>query len=247
MARLSCILLGAASAGVADAFRSPAAPSPLLAAGDASPLLVHRLTSPPSTTTRYERGRADGRTALSLASSDGADLDLAEEIETLDTDLAREIEEALALAQDALSSEMTGEEPDEDDIDVIASMLLETPPAEPAPLPLPPREEPPASVISLGLEEEGEEEAGEQQRRQPLPPETPPSEAAVSFAETLQKKAAEELEKLRISIFGIEEEIVAVEAEIEKEEDAAAALKKEIEENIQEREAMVKRIEKEFA
>lgn len=177
-----------------------------------------------------------------LSKEDDNDDMTAEEMESLDIDLAREIEEALSLAQDALTVEAEAL-PEEEDIDEIANMLLESPPISSPPLPVPPQEEPPASVISLSLEEDVDEEDDVQ----PPPPESPPAPPVNFFAEALQKKVAEEIEKLKNLIPGLQGEIVEVEASTEKEEETAAVLKKEIEESIQEREAMVKRIEQEFA
>jgi len=171
----------------------------------------------------------------------------------LDTDLNKEIEDALSLAQDALLQEM--EEMDEDDtseeyIDTIADMLLEAPPTQPSTIPvtipMPPKEEPSEAIITAGLEETAvvEEEDGE-------PPQPPTKEDDISLAESLQKKAAEELEKqmekLKVSIFGVKDELAETEASIKKEDETAAVIQKDIENSIKEREDMIKRIEEEFA
>jgi cob(I)alamin adenosyltransferase len=92
---------------------------------------------------------------------------------------------------------------------------------------------------------------GDDGYEQPLPPESPPPlVAAVTFAEKFQNKAAEvaeDFERIKNSIFGIQDELAEVEASTAREEDMAAVMKKEIEENIKDREAMVQRIELEFA
>ena len=246
MARFAYILLvGAVYGGVVSAFR-PSALSPANVVG--SDVLMH----PPVCRTSSTKSKHDGNDIirLSLSNSDG-DADLA----SLDSDLSREIEEALSLAQTALTAEVESEySPDEEDIDEIANMLLEKPPPEPQPIPLPPKEEPPESVITLSLEESAPEAEEDDITKQPSPPESPPTEAAVSFAEelamkaaeALQKKAAEEMEKLKNSIFGVENELERTEAKIEKEKETSVVLKQEIEDSIKNREDMMKRIEQEF-
>lgn len=187
---------------------------------------------------------------LSLSNTDDNDMNTTVD---LDTDLNKEIEDALSLAQDALLQEM--EEMDEDDtseeyIDTIADMLLEAPPTQPSTIPvtipMPPKEEPSEAIITAGLEETAvvEEEDGE-------PPQPPTKEDDISLAESLQKKAAEELEKqmekLKVSIFGVKDELAETEASIKKEDETAAVIQKDIENSIKEREDMIKRIEEEFA
>lgn len=219
------------------------------------PTLGHHQHSNNFLTTHAQKQctRNDGGTTFLLSKTDN-DTELAD----LDTDLAQEIEAALSLAQEALTTEAEEEEgeevyPDEEEIADIANMLLETPPVVPKPpqlpLPVPPKEEPSEAVISLGLNEgiTDAEDDIKQQPQPPLPPQSPPPEEAISFAETLQKKAAEEMEKLKISMFGVKEELEKTEANIEKEEEAAVLIKKEIEDSLQKREDLVKRIEKEFA
>jgi len=221
------------------------------------------------TSNKSVRNRKNELRLLLSKIDDDADAGFAEEIALMDADLAREVDEALSLAQDALAIE---DSPDEEDIDEIANMLLMKPPVAPPPLPLPPMDEPPASVISLSLEggAVGDTqplppeslppmddppasvislslEGGAVGDTQPLPPESPPPADAISFGEILQKKTAEEIERVKNLIFGIQEELVETEASTEKEEETADVLKKEIEGNIQERQAMVKRIEQEFA
>ena len=235
------IILFILFAGATDAFHLPS--------------LGHHQHSNNFLTTHVQKQctRNDGGTTFLLSKTDN-DTELAD----LDTDLAQEIEAALSLAQEALTTEAEDEEgeevyPDEEEIADIANMLLETPPVVPKPpqlpLPVPPKEEPSEAVISLGLNEgiTDAEDDIKQQPQAPLPPQSPPPEEAISFAETLQKKAAEEMEKLKISMFGVKEELEKTEANIEKEEEAAVLIKKEIEDSLQKREDLVKRIEKEFA
>jgi len=198
---------------------------------------------------------------LSLSNTDDNDMNTTVD---LDTDLNKEIEDALSLAQDALLQEM--EEMDEDDtseeyIDTIADMLLEAPPTQPSTIPvtipMPPKEEPSEAIITARLEETAEVEEDDDE-----PPQPPTKEDDISLAESLQKKAAEEMEvlqkkaaeelekqmeKLRVSIFGVKDELAETEASIKKEDETAAMLKKEIENSIKEREDMIKRIEEEFA
>ena len=202
------------------------------------------------------------RNTISLSLSNTDDNDMNTTVD-LDTDLNKEIEDALSLAQDALLQEM--EEMDEDDtseeyIDTIADMLLEAPPTQPSipvTIPMPPKEEPSEAIITARLEETAvvEEEDGE-------PPQPPTKEDDISLAESLQKKAAEEMEvlqkkaaeelekqmeKLKVSIFGVKDELAETEASIKKEDETAAVIQKDIENSIKEREDMIKRIEEEFA
>ena len=239
MVRYAFILLCVASGyDVADAFRLPS--SSRIGTCVASSQGHHRTAS--TLTKRNQRGNAFG---LSISQTDG-DAELAEEIEMMDSELASEIDAALALALDALAFPGDDVSPDVEDIDAIANMLLEKPPMDLSALPLPPVEPPPLPVISLGLEM-----GGDDGYEQPLPPESPPPlVAAATFAENFQNKAAdfaEQVERLKSSIFGIQDELAEVEASTVREEDMAAVMKKEIEESIKEREAMVQRIELEFA
>ena len=243
MVRYAFILLCMASGYVADAFRLPLS-SRSIATCVASSQGHHRTAS--TSTTRNRNQRGGNAFGLSISQTDG-DAELDEEIEMMDNDMAREIDAALALALDALAvPEDDAFSPDEEDIDAIANMLLEKPPMDLSPLPLPPVEPPPLPVISLGLEM-----GGDDGYEQPLPPESPPPlVAAVTFAENFQNKAAEvaeDFERIKNSIFGIQDELAEVEASTAREEDMAAVMKKEIEENIKDREAMVQRIELEFA
>ncbi|KAL7541095.1 hypothetical protein ACHAXR_012629 [Thalassiosira sp. AJA248-18] len=221
-----------ASGGIADAFRLPSGSHLIVKGGE------QRSRYPlPTLPKRLEQNNVIG---LSLSESD-TDAVSAEEMESLDSDLALEIAEALSMAENALAAEVEVST-EEDAIDEIANMLMERPPTAPPPLPLPPTEDPPDSVISLSLEDGADDE----EDAQPEPP-APEPEVAVDLGEALQKKAAEEFEKLKNLIFGLNEDLAETEASAEKAEDAAAVLKKEIEESLQEREAMVKTIESEFA
>ena len=136
-----------------------------------------------------------------------------------------------------------GTRPEEDPPASIVSLTLEDGADEDV---QPPKEDPPALIVSLSLEE-GTDEDEQPPRMQPPPPQSPPPAPVEDFGETLQKKAGEEMERLKNLIFGIKEELVETEADTEEAKDTAAALKKEIEDSMQEREAMVKRIESEFA
>jgi hypothetical protein len=186
---------------------------------------------------------------------------LAEETATAYDDLSREIDAALALALDALVLAGGGDDgveviasPDEADIDDIANMLLERPPAvlsQSLPRsPYPPVYPPPLPVISLGLDLGGDDDDdGNEGERSPSDPSEEVS-AVTSLADILQKKAAEiieEIERLRGTIFGIQSELEVVEASTLREEDLSNVIRKEIEESLMERDAMVKRIEMEFA
>ena len=250
------LLLGVLSVGVVDAFQS----SPFSLSHHVIIKTIddgarqHRHHILPTQSQRYH-----GLNRLALANSD----DISNEILSLDTELASEIEEALSLAQTALATDAEAPpaeeeeaDDDEEEINDIANMLLEKPPTAPPAVPLPPVEEPPASIISTILE------AGP---GVPLPPQSPPTEAALELGEMLQKKAAEELEllqkkaaeeleKMVNAIFGLkndasrlEEKLTETEAAAKEVEDVAAAIKKEIEESIKEREEMLKRTEEEFA
>lgn len=202
------------------------------------------------------------RNTISLSLSNTDDNNMNTTVD-LDTDLNKEIEDALSLAQDALLQEM--EEMDEDDtseeyIDTIADMLLEAPPTQPSTIPvtipMPPKEEPSEAIITAVLEETAVVVPKEEDE------EPPAKEDDISLAESIQKKAAEEMEvlqqkaaeelekqmeKLKVSIFGVKDELAETEASIKKEDETAAMLQKEIENSIKEREDMIKRIEEEFA
>mmetsp|Transcript_28730 Transcript_28730/g.51955 ORF Transcript_28730/g.51955 Transcript_28730/m.51955 type:complete len:667 (-) Transcript_28730:30-2030(-) len=230
MVRFAHFLIGVVSWGVADSFHLPSSQVTCDAHAQRNRYAL------PTLSKKFEQ---NNKLVISLSIADD-DAGLTEEIESLDTDLALEIKEALSLAQDALDVAVEVS-PDEEDIDEIANMLMEKPRIAPPTFPAPPEEDPPASIVSLSLEEGADENV------QPPPPESPPPAPAEDFGETLQKKAGEEMERLKNLVFGIKEELVETEADTEEAEDAAAALKKEIEESMQEREAMMKRIESEFA
>ncbi|KAL9183695.1 hypothetical protein ACHAXT_004551 [Thalassiosira profunda] len=230
--RSACaLLLGAASgAAVVGAFRPPLA---------SQPALVPRVANNAKRNPRPLARPAPFAAPLRLSDT-GGDADVAEGVESLDADLAREIEDALSLAQDALAAPLEDAPPDEEDIDEIASMLLERPPvAKPPPLPVPPREEPPASIVTSALEEGTE---GDGEDVSPPPPEETPD-----LGESLRKKAAEEVEKLKATLFGLKEELGEAEADAAEAEDAVTALKKEIEESLKKREELMAQIEREAA
>lgn len=227
------ILLCVASGNVARAFRSPSSPSQRNIA-----IHVARYQQTASTSTLTNTVRVD-KLRLKISQTDD-DAELTKDIETMDNDLISEIDAALALALDALAAPDEFDDEidlslDEDDIDAIANMLLETPRIK-TPMPPPPSIKPqPIPRITLGLEMLGEDD---------------PEVADVSFTENLQKMAAEaavEIERVRNAIFGVEGELAEVKANTAREEVMAMTMKNEIEASIKDREAMVQRINFEFA
>lgn len=227
------ILLCVASGNVARAFRSPSSPSQRNIA-----IHVARYQQTASTSTLTNTVRVD-KLRLKISQTDD-DAELTKDIETMDNDLISEIDAALALALDALAAPDEDDDEidlslDEDDIDSIANMLLETPRIK-TPMPPPPSIKPqPIPLITLGLEMLGEDD---------------PEVADVSFTENLQKMAAEaavEIERVRNAIFGVEGELAEVKANTAREEVMAMTMKNEIEASIKDREAMVQRINFEFA
>lgn len=222
-----------ASGNVARAFRSPSSPSQRNIA-----IHVARYQQTASTSTLTNTVRVD-KLRLKISQTDD-DAELTKDIETMDNDLISEIDAALALALDALAAPDEDDDEidlslDEDDIDSIANMLLETPRIK-TPMPPPPSIKPqPIPLITLGLEMLGEDD---------------PEVADVSFTENLQKMAAEaavEIERVRNAIFGVEGELAEVKANTAREEVMAMTMKNEIEASIKDREAMVQRINFEFA
>ena len=222
-----------ASGNVARAFRSPSSPSQRNIA-----IHVARYQQTASTSTLTNTVRVD-KLRLKISQTDD-DAELTKDIETMDNDLISEIDAALALALDALAAPDEDDDEidlslDEDDIDAIANMLLETPRIK-TPMPPPPSIKPqPIPRITLGLEMLGEDD---------------PEVADVSFTENLQKMAAEaavEIERVRNAIFGVEGELAEVKANTAREEVMAMTMKNEIEASIKDREAMVQRINFEFA
>lgn len=182
MIRIATVILSVASGRVADAFHLPSSSRVTCDARGS------RRSSPAPATlsTKYAR---NSQLVLSLSKDDAR---LTEDIDSLDTGLALEIEEALSLAQDALGVEVEVEaSPDEDDIDEIANMLMEKPPT---PLPVPPKEDPPASVVSLSLEE-GVDEA-----------ESPTPADGKDLGEALMEIAAEGVGQVGDLISGIKED-----------------------------------------
>lgn len=90
----------------------------------------------------------------------------------------QDVEEALLRAQSALAADVGDEstetqDPGEDEIDNIANLLLEEPPA---PRPMPPKEDPPLESLVL-----------------PTPPESVPPEAANEFRDILMSTASEKI------------------------------------------------------
>lgn len=236
------ILLGVASVSVADAFRLPSS-SHAFANHAVGGALRNREDVP---TFSQKLGHISNLRLSLSKSGDDAQSQLGEGFEALDTDLAREIEEALSLAQSALiaEAEVSPEAEDEDEdeeIDGIANMLLEKPRATPDAVPLPPIEDPPESVISLILEEEQVADEDAQ------PAESEPEAPAIDLGEILLKSLGEEMEKLKDIIFGVNEELEETKADTDEVKDTAAVLKKEIEESLKEREALIKEIETEVA
>jgi hypothetical protein len=154
---------------------------------------------------------------------------------TLEGDLSREIDMALALALDALvlaennneyddevddDDATTSSTLDESDIDDIANMLLESRPTS--------SRSPSPSLSKL----------------------PPPPSSTTSLADAFKRRAAEvvdEIERLRSTIFGIESELVLVEASAAREEDASFVIRREIEESLMERKTTIDRMEMEFA
>mmetsp|Transcript_17354 Transcript_17354/g.32529 ORF Transcript_17354/g.32529 Transcript_17354/m.32529 type:complete len:658 (+) Transcript_17354:2-1975(+) len=122
--------------------------------------------------------------------------------------------------------------------------------------PLPPDSPPPVTDADFGetLMKETTEEIEQivtsvfepDEDAQLLSPSLLPSLPDEDFGEILMKKTAEEMERFKNLIFGVNEKIAVTESCTEETENVAAALKKEIEESLQEREAMVKKIESEF-
>jgi len=236
MVRFVHVILGATAPGaVVYGFHLP---SGSLATCDSYVQVQRNRISPTLLKTRTFAPKNEHIISLSKADNNEG---LAEEIDTLDTGLALEIETALSLAQDALAAEVPTEKDEEEEIDEIADMLLEKPPSAPSTLPAPPKEEPPVSIVSSSLVEANEVEDAET-----LSPEST-SPPTVDLGEALQKKMGEEIEKLKNMIFGLNKELDETEADTKEAEDTAATLKKEIEESLQQREEMVKRIESEFA
>ena len=194
----------------------------------------HRLSAPPRRTS-----------SLSLSNDDN----LAE----LDEDLAREIEEALLLANDAISAqvyeteedEIYDEEVDEEaEIAEIAAALTSapSPPKMPEINVAPPEQEPTlfGSVLSDQVELDDDVSS-------PLPPMDPPTVNAVSFGEALSKAVTDEIDRLKNLLFGLKEDLKETESNAVKAESTAEALKREIEESRQQRESVMKEIESQFA
>ncbi|KAL7501486.1 hypothetical protein ACHAWT_009381 [Skeletonema menzelii] len=165
--------------------------------------------------------------------------DVSSDIDALESELAAEIEAALALAQQAIEGST------EEGLDEVANLLMEAPPN--LMVPTPPKDAPTESVISSVIDAEEQEDDTIKAEKQPLPPTSPTPPQPVSFGETLQKAAMEEVEKLKKFLSGIKEDISETEARADEAKGAADALKQDIEASIKERDETVKTIENEFA
>ena len=183
------------------------------------------------------------------SSNDDNDTNIASELQAVDEDLAREIDEALSLAKNALT--VDGEDGEGAKVTILKKRPPKTKPVEnalesleeevsppPPSMPAPPNEDPPDSLLS--------DLTSSVANTQPLPPKSPPSPNAVSFGETLQKAVADEVDRLKNLLFGLNQDLKETKSRAEDAEEAAAKLKNEIEASRQEREAMVKDIEMQF-
>ncbi|KAL7515420.1 hypothetical protein ACHAXN_013109 [Cyclotella atomus] len=161
----------------------------------------------------------------------------------LDEDLAKEVEEALLLANSVWDA--TEEEDDEEaEIAAIADALTSTPASPKTPKELnvaPPQVEPSlfTSVMNDQIEVENDESA-------PLPPDSPPSVNAISFGESLQKSVSDEIDRLKNLLFGLQKDLEVTESNVEEAESTAETLKREIEESRLQREAVIREIENQF-
>jgi myosin heavy subunit len=176
-------------------------------------------------------------THLSLSNNDNL-------LEELDKDLAREVEEALLLANDVWSN---NEEVDEEEAEIaaIADALTSSPPApNQREINISPPEQEPSlftSVINNQVELDDESSSGP-----PLPPDGPPSPNALSFGESLQKAVLDEIERLKTMLFGLEQDLEVTESNVQEAESTAETLKREIEESRRQREAVIQEIETQF-
>lgn len=161
----------------------------------------------------------------------------------LDEDLAKEVEEALLLANDVWDA--TEEENEEDEISAIADALLSSPAPPKTPTQeinvAPPEIEPSLFTSIMNDQVELDDEAGP-----PLPPNGPPSLNALSFGENLQKAVSDEIERLKNLLFGLQQDLKATESKVNEAESTAEVLKREIEESRMQREAVIQEIENQF-
>lgn len=167
----------------------------------------------------------------------------------LDEDLAREVEEALLLANGVWDA--TAEEEDEEaEIAAIADALTS------APVPpneeevakeinvAPPRDEP--SLFTSVMNDQIEVDDDDNDESSPLPPDSPPSVNALSFGESLQKSVSDEIDRLKNLLFGLQKDLEVTESNVQEAESAAETLKREIEESRLQREAVIREIENQF-
>ena len=175
--------------------------------------------------------RSYSKSTLPLAADDETLL------EDLDMDLAREIEEALLLANDVWTTN------EEDEIDAIADALtsLPAPPKQKEINVSPPEQEPSLFTSVMNDQVEIDEEL-----EPPLPPDSPPSENALSFGESLQKAVSNEINRLKNLLFDLQQDMKTTESSVQEAESTAEILKREIEESRLERETVIKEIETQF-
>ena len=216
--------------------RSLSIAAALIAAGLAADAFLQPLIIQPKPT-RLRRDNRDLKTVHFSSIND----DVSSDMDALESELEAEIEAALELAQQAIEGST------EEGLDEVANLLMEAPPQ--LLIPTPPKDAPTESVITsvLDVEEQDDDTTEEEEEKQPLPPTSPPPPQTVSFGETLQKAAMEEVEKLKKFLSGIKDDISETEARAEEAKGAADALKQEIETSIKERDETVKKIENEFA
>lgn len=178
-------------------------------------------------------------------------LSLAEDksLQDLDEELAREVEEALLLANEVWEQADASEEDDEEaEIEAIADALTSSPvlPKQPQspeqPKVSPPEQEPSlfTSVINNQVELDDSSEAP------PLPPDGPPSLNALSFGENLQQTVTDEIERLKTMLFGLRQDLESTESSAVEAESTADKLKKDIEVSQQQREEVIREIENQF-
>jgi len=265
----SCLLVNVASIalrGTVHAFIAP--PSSLLNAAT--------LSSPNLATPGIKHSTFTPSSSKIILSNSNANVDdddeapsILEDIESLDLELAREVDEALSLAKNALTVEGEGAKVTVlkkrranrpkavDDADVSDSSNEEPEKVEDSngtslestPLPAPPSEDPPSSLFSqttsIGMEDVVNDDANS--TNGPRPPESPPSAKSVNFGETLQKAVVDEMDRLKNLLFGLNQDLEETKSRAEEAEQAAEKLRLDIEASKKEREDTVKKIEEEFA
>ncbi len=217
---------------------------------------------------------SSSRSVLSNSNNDVDDDDkprsIVEDIESLDLELAREVDEALSLAKNALTVEGEGAKvtvlrkkrankpkalddagaSDSSSADLEKDDDMNGTSLETTSLPAPPSEDPPGSLFSqatsLTMEEDVAKDDGNRTNG-PRPPESPPSENSVTFGETLQKAVVDEIDRLKNLLFGLNQDLQETKSRAEDAEEAAEKLRLDIEASKREREETVKKIEEEFA